>query len=255
MNVLILMAATSDPFEQAGYPYPRNLVEAAGIPLIQRVIESLASPREAGATFIFALQRSEVLRHHTADVIRLLLPDAVIVEAHGRTGGAACTALLAIDHINGDEPLLILNGDEVRNVDLQAIVEDFQGRELDGGVVVFEAVHPRWSFVRCDENGLVVETAEKRPISNLATTGAYYFARGSDFVVGATKMIKKDACVDGKFYVCPVYNELILNQAKIGVTQIDRGAYFKLTSPQEVRAYEAHLHNQHERLTGADSKA
>ena len=53
---------------------------------------------------------------------------------------------------------------------------------MDGGVIVFDSVHPRWSFVRVDKAGFVIETAEKRPISRLATAGFYYFRRGADFV-------------------------------------------------------------------------
>ena len=36
----------------------------------------------------------------------------------------------------------------------------------DAGVITFESVHPRWSYVRLDSENRVTETAEKRPISN-----------------------------------------------------------------------------------------
>jgi dTDP-glucose pyrophosphorylase len=247
MNILLLMAGGSEAFEEAGYLYPKNLVEIDGLPLAQRVIDSVIGLRRYGSKFVCLVQTEEDQQYHTADVIRLLVPDAVVVEVPAPTAGAACTALLAIEHIGGEEPLLIANGDQILAADLTSIANEFQRRELDGGIIVFEAVHPRWSYVKCDEEGWVVETAEKRPISNLATAGMYYFARGSDFVTAAMQMIVKDAQVGGNFYVCPVYNELILKQGRIGVSKIRREEYFSLANPQGVHAYEEYLRTHPER--------
>lgn len=243
MNLLVLMAGGSDAFKEAGYIYPKNLVEIDGLPQVQRVTESLNALRDPSGKFLFAIQQEENSQFHTGDVLQLLVPDATLILAPEATAGAACTALLAIENINNDAPLLITNGDQIIEADLPELIGDFRRRNLDGGVVVFEAVHPRWSYVKCDEAGYVIETAEKRPISNLATAGMYYFARGRDFVMAATEMIKKDAHVGGRFFICPAYNELILRQAKIGIVKIPRSAYFSLATPQGVHAYEEHLKN------------
>ena len=51
--------------------------------------------------------------------------------------------------------------------------------------------------------------AEKKPISNIATCGIYWYRKGSDFVKYAKEMIEKDIRVNNEFYIAPVYNELI----------------------------------------------
>ena len=51
--------------------------------------------------------------------------------------------------------------------------------------------------------------AEKKPISDNATVGIYYWRRGKDFVKYAKQMIKKNIRTNNEFYICPVYNELI----------------------------------------------
>lgn len=238
MNVVVLMSGSSQAFKDAGYLYPKNLVDIGGRPLVQRVLEHLKPLSALQARFICVLRHDENRRHHTGQVIRLLEPSAQLVEVTGNTSGAACSALLAVDMINNDDPLLIVNGDQLLlEVDLPSVVKDFQSRALDGGLIVFEDIHPRWSFVKCDAHGQVVETAEKRPISNLATAGFYYFSRGSDFVIAATEMIKKDAHVDGIFYICPTYNELILRQKNIGVHKVPRKCYRSLASPGDTQAY------------------
>ncbi|MBV9945683.1 MAG: NTP transferase domain-containing protein, partial [Myxococcales bacterium] len=207
MNVLVLMAGSDQAFQDAGYLYPKNLVEIDGLPLVQRVIERLAplcrggsalgggSPREGGR-LVCCVNEAEDRQHHTGSVIQLVEPSATVVRVHAKTGGAACTALLAVEHVGGDEPLCVVNGDQIVEADLAQVTQDFRRRELDGGIVVFPAVHPRWSYVRTDAEGHVVEAAEKRPISNQATAGIYYFARGADFVAGASSMIRKDAHVN-----------------------------------------------------------
>ena len=197
MNVLALMAGSSELFHEAGYAYPKNLIEIDGLPQVQRVIDSLASLLRPGDKLICLIQNEENRQFYTADVIRLLAPDAIVLEVPQPTSGAACTALLAIEHINNDASLLIINGDQIVTADLSKVRVDFEERALDGGIVVFEAVHPRWSYVRCDADENVVETAEKRPISNLATAGMYYFAKGSLFVNAAMETIKKDAHYHG----------------------------------------------------------
>jgi dTDP-glucose pyrophosphorylase len=237
MKLLVLMAGDGDAFEVAGHPYPKNLVEIDGLPLVQRVVENLRPAIDASSEAIFLVRDDEDRQHHTGDVIRLLVPRATVLPVP-TAAGAACTALHAVGHIAADEPLLIVNGDQILDFDLTRALHHFEESGYDGGVVTFDAVHPRWSYVRCDERGVVVEAAEKRPISRQATAGVYWFRRGADFLDGTMAMIRKGASVEDRFYVCPVYNELILRQLKIGTYGIDRAAYFSLSSPRGVTAYE-----------------
>lgn len=237
MNLLVLAAGASKAFLDAGYLFPKPLVEIAGRPLIDHVLSNLSPLVRDGGRMIVVVRHEDDLRYHVGSVIRLLQPAAVIVEVRGETGGAACTALLAIDSIPPDEPLVIVNGDQVIDAPIADIVEGFVRRGVDGGIVVFHDVHPRWSYVKCDVDGRVIEAAEKRPISNLATAGVYYFARGRDFVAAAKTMILKGAAVNGLFYICPAFNEMILRNADIRVHEIPKSKYVSLALPQGVESY------------------
>lgn len=237
INVLILMSGSSQAFKDAGYAFPKNLVELGGVPMVQRVLEHLAPLDAFAARYVCVLRHDENTKHHTGAVIHLVNPAALLVALNADTSGAACSALLAVEHINNNRPLIIVNGDQLLETDIPSIIRDFQSRNLDGGIAVFEDLHPRWSFVKCNEAGFVIEAAEKRPISKLATAGFYYFAAGSDFVIAATEMIKKDAQVNGLFYICPAFNELVLRQRKIGVHMIPRKAYRSLATPSDTHAY------------------
>jgi len=238
LQLLILMSGRDDSFREAGYLYPKTLVEIAGMPLVQVVLNSLAELRAQSARVIVTIRREEDRKHHTGAVIHLIEPRADVVLIDD-TAGAACSALLAIEHIDPNAPLVIMNGDQLLRADLPQILEDFAKQDLDGGIIVFEAVHPRWSYVRCDADGYVVETAEKRPISNLATAGIYYFKRAGDFLSATMSMIKKNAHVGNNYFVCPAYNELVLNQGRVGIAKVPKTAYVSLHTPEGVHAYQA----------------
>ena len=50
----------------------------------------------------------------------------------------------------------------------------------------------------------------------------YNFQKGSDFVNSADQMIAKNLRVKNEFYVAPVYNEMISNQAKIRIYNVGK---------------------------------
>ena len=99
----------------------------------------------------------------------------------------------------------------------------------------FEATHPKWSFAKLDKNGYVSEVAEKKPISNIATVGVYYWKKGSDYVKYAEQMIDKDVRTNNEFYVCPVFNEAICDDKKIKVFPIEK--MWGLGTPEDLERY------------------
>ena len=238
MNVLVPLAGPEVSFEETS-AFGKSLAEIARKPVIEHVVNNLQTIGDARFTFV--VKKSDVQQHHIDSVLRLLSPDCDVVVADSVPAGAACTCLLAIEHIDPDQGLLITNGDQIIRTDLARVIADFQNRDLDGGIIIFDAVHPRWSYVRLNDDSLVIEAAEKRPISRHATAGFYYYRRGADFIEAAQQMIRKRASVNDQYYVCPTYNEMILKQRKIGVFEIPKEVYFSLSSPQGVKYYEDFL--------------
>lgn len=236
MKILIPMVENEVKNKAADTAYCTSLYEIDRKTILQHIIEPLT--KIENAEFIFILNKNNVEKYHLDSVIRLLLPDAAIVVAQGQTKGSACSCLLGMDYFEPDEPLIIVGGDQLVTANLQEALNSFIANDYDGGVITFEDIHPRWSYVRLNDEGLVTEAAEKRPISNNATTGFYYFKRTSDFVESAFSMIKKDAGVNGNFFVCPVYNEMILNQKRIGTYKIKKEQYFNFSHIKGIELYE-----------------
>lgn len=236
MNIILPIAGSRSTDDS---DYIKSLQEIERKTVIQHSIDALSDV--AAEHFIVIIKREDINTYHLDSIVKLLRPDVEIVIAEGETIGAACTCMLAVDNVDMDKPLLITGSDELRTVSTQKIIEDFQQRELDGGVAIFDDIHPRWSYVKVDENDFVVEAAEKRPISRNAVAGLYYFKRSGDFFAAAQKLILKNANVGGKFYVCPVYNELILQGKKLGVYRIKKEQYYKLSHDSGMEAYRNYL--------------
>jgi HAD superfamily hydrolase (TIGR01509 family) len=205
LNVLIPMAGAGSRFEQAGYTFPKPLIEVKNKPMIQVVIENL----NLEANYIYVVQKSHREKYNLDTLLNLLTPGCKIVETDGLTEGAACTALLAKEYIDNNNPLFFANSDQFVEWDSNEFMYKMQETDVDGGIVTFTATHPKWSFAKIDEKGLVTEVAEKNPISNIATVGYYYWKYGSDFVKYAEQMIDKNIRINNEFYVCPVFNQAI----------------------------------------------
>jgi dTDP-glucose pyrophosphorylase len=125
------------------------------------------------------------------------------------TNGAAQTVLLAEKYINNDNDLLVANSDQYIETNINEFIAEGRKEGTDGLILTFKDSDHKWSFAQIDDNGHVTQTAEKVPISDNATVGLYYFAKGSDYVRATKAMIEEDLKQNGEFYVCPVYNELI----------------------------------------------
>ena len=241
MKGLILFSGDDKAFKESGYLYPKNLTEINGTPMIENVLKGFEDIIDSCDQLLLTMRQNEIDKYHTSQVARLLYPEAKIVSVPNIAQGAACAVLLAASAIDNDEELVVMNGDIIIEQQLMPAIEDFRKRNLDGGAITIESVHPRWSFVKCDEDGYMIEAAEKRPISKNATVGIYYYKHGKDYVEAAKNMIRKDACVNGIFYICPAFNELILMQKKLGIYMIARTNYYSLANPAGVEAYLKHL--------------
>ena len=218
LNVLIPMAGAGSRFAQAGYTFPKPLIEVRGKPMIQVVVENL----NIEANYIFLVQREHYETYNLKYLLNLIAPGCKIVQVDGLTEGAACTTLLAKEHIDNDAPLIMANSDQFVEWNSNECMYAFSADSIDGGILTFKATHPKWSYAKLNEDGFVSEVAEKKVISDEATVGIYYWRHGSDYVKYAEQMIDKNIRTNGEFYTCPVFNEAIGDGKKIRVKNIEK---------------------------------
>jgi len=231
MNVLIPMAGAGSRFQSAGYTFPKPLIDVEGKPMIQVIVDNL----NIEATYIYVVQKEHRLKYNLDTLLNLITPNCKIVEVDGMTEGAACTTLLAKEYINNENPLIMANSDQFIEWDSNEFMYKMIEQKVDGGILSFYSTHPKWSFAKIDEYGYVTEVAEKNPISDIATVGVYYWAKGSDYIKYAEQMISKNIRTNNEFYTCPTFNEAINDGKKIKTFNIDK--MWGLGTPEDLKYY------------------
>lgn len=236
LHIIVPIGGEGKHFIERGYTFPKPLVEIAGKPMIEVVIQNLA-PSEPHK-FIFICRQEHIARYALGDVLNLIAPGSSVVKMHNTTAGALCSVLLGMEFLQHDEELLVANADQYVDVPMDEFLASARSNAWDGNIMTFPSTHPKWSYVQVEQDE-VVAVAEKRPISRNATVGLYYFRRSLDFIKAAERMLLKNATVGGEFYLAPVYNELILMGQRIGVFPIRHEQMHSLGTPENVDAFVA----------------
>ena len=218
MNIVLPIAGRGSRFADAGYALPKPLIPVHGVPMIETVVRNV---RPAGPhRFIFVALADHLQHLGMRETLERAAPGCLIVPVDRVTEGAACTVLLAREHIDTHDPLMLANSDQWVDVDINGYLATMDRQQADGLIMTMKADDPKWSFVGLTPAGLVTRVVEKQVISDEATVGIYNFRRGSDFVRGADQMIAKNLRVNNEFYVAPVYNELIEEGARIAIHNV-----------------------------------
>ena len=236
LNIVIPLAGEGLSFQKAGYSFAKPLIDISGRPMIQAIIENI-SPK-VGHKFILICREDHFEKYALYQIFSNATHDNYeCIRLSSPTKGAACTVLTAVDYINNDDELIIANADQLIKGGIEPFVKFARTGKLDGAIMTFNSSHPRWSYALADKNGNVMQVAEKRVISENATCGIYYFAKGSLFVEAAGKMIEKDVRFNDEFYVSPAYNELILSGKKIKIYPVKVDQMQSLGTPEDLREY------------------
>ncbi|MGI5124627.1 glycosyltransferase family 2 protein [Treponema socranskii] len=241
LNIVIPMAGRGSRFSEAGYKLPKPLIDVAGKPMIQVVINNLTPKCEH--RFIFICQNDHIKKYSLIEKLKSYTNEnAIIIGIDSVTEGQVCTVLKAKDFIDNDEPLMTANSDQWIDFDINTYLNEIEKKGLDGLIMTMKADDPKWSYARSDSTGLVIETAEKKVISDDATVGIFNFKYGKDLISAAEQMIKDDIRVNNEFYTCPCYNYLIKKGKRIGTYSIGKeyDGMYGLGTPHDLNWFLEH---------------
>lgn len=216
MKIVIPMAGRGERFLSRGIYTPKPLIDILGRPMMEWALKSVENLPHTETIFI-------VLREHERDysvsgTIRRLAGKARIIMLEEPTQGQLCTVLAAKRYIDTDEDILIHNIDTFLISDIASDVKN-KSEDTAGIISVIEAPGERWSFAKTDDDGRVIEVAEKARISDNVSTGMYYFSSGKEFVTEAEELIKNRETARGEYYVILVYKKYIEKGKKIVISR------------------------------------
>ena len=158
LNVLIPMAGEGSRFKTAGYTFPKPLIDVNNKTMIHTVVDSLC----IDANYIYLVRSEHYEKYNMKSMLNFISPGCKIVKVDGLTDGAACTTLLAKEHIDNDDQLLIVNSDQYIEWDPINFYYKINESKADGCILTFNSTHPKWSYVKVGTDGNVYELAEKK---------------------------------------------------------------------------------------------
>jgi dTDP-glucose pyrophosphorylase len=230
--IVIPMAGLSSRFFNAGYEKPKYMLEAGGKTLFDHAVLSFEK-YFTEEMFLFIVRDAYDTPQFVSDKCKNLgILNFRIVVLENETRGQAETVALGIEGIDSDTALTIFNIDTFR--------PGFSFPEQvcsDGYLEVFEGSGSNWSFVAAlsPDQDKVIKTTEKNPISNLCSTGLYFFRKASYFNDAYKNMINtpKAEWEKGELYIAPLYNYLISRGDNIRYHLIDYNEVVFCGTPSE----------------------
>lgn len=233
MNVVIPMAGRGSRLSHDPSQRPKPLIEVQGQPLWEWAVRCL--PLDSAERIVFICLREHAEKFDLDSEIRSTLKGrpVSIVMLDDVTDGQLRTVVLAESELMLDAPLLVFNADSWFHHSEDEFLRTAEA--CDGILGVAPQEGDRWSFARLDRDGLVVEVAEKRRISDHACTGLYYFRNTRRFLADAHEMFSEGDQTIGEYYVAPVYQRMIARGEQVQVTVADH--FFPIGTPDELAIF------------------
>lgn len=207
--IVIPMAGLSQRFRDAGYALPKYMLDLHGRTLFSWTVGSFERYFATEPFLFIARDEAGTPGFIEREIAKLGIAEARTVILSHPTKGQAETVRLGIERntIQGDQPLTIFNIDTIRPG--FCYPDRPWMSTADGYIEVMRASDPGFSYAAPAETGdeRVKETAEKNVISDLASTGLYYFRRSKDFI--ATLEKEEINPSSHELYIAPLYNFLI----------------------------------------------
>jgi len=224
VNIIVPMAGHGHRFAREGFARPKPLIDVDGQPMYSIATRSL--PLDLATRLVFVCLQEHLDRFELGTDIESRFADhpVTVCAVPDVTAGQLCTVLAAREALDPTCGLAIFNADTaVESASLGPSLRRSERGEddVDGLIGVFRAAGDHWSFAQVDADGRVIRTAEKVRISDLATTGLYYFASTERFLACASRAVEADRTSGGEFYVAPLYNDYIADGATVRVVEAE----------------------------------
>lgn len=227
-QVVIPMAGAGSRFAAKGYTFPKPLIDVNGKPMIHAVVDNLGYEAE----YIFIVQKEHRAQYGLDALLKQVAPNCTVIDVDGITDGAADTITRAYNLLDKSRPVLVANSDQIMEWDNSRFWWSTEGR--DGMIAAHESTHPKWSYI--EANGArVTRLVEKEPISNIATTGVYWWRTAELMQDSINSMMAANDRTNGEFYFAPAYNYAISEGYDIGYYKVD--AMHGVGTPEDLEAY------------------
>ena len=235
MLLIIPMAGRGSRYADVGYTKPKPLIEINGKPMLYHAYQSVKNVPFEKVIFI-ALKEHELTYGVSKIIKEQIVTDFELILLDDVTEGQLCTVLTASHFFKENQAILIAASDSLIESN---IAEEVKTSQADGIISVINLPGEQWSFAKTDENGKVIEVAEKTRISEYASTGIYYFNDAIRFEQQAKRLIQQRETTKGEYYIMPLYNKYIAEGAQIELSHAK--SMWDMGTPEAKQKFESYL--------------
>ena len=210
------MSGLSSRFSIAGYDIPKFMIEVDGKTVIQHIIDLY--PQDSKFMFIINDEHAKDIK--LCKYLNELDIDSLIicsVPVHKK--GPVYSVNYYQHHIEDNEQVIVNYCDFSMKWDFNKFEQHVNETNCDGCVVCYTGFHPHmlgsdnYAFCKTNEDNNIIEIREKQPFTDnkmneYASTGTYYFKKGSYIKKYFKQLIEEDDNINGEFYVSLVHNHL-----------------------------------------------
>jgi glucose-1-phosphate thymidylyltransferase len=217
MNIIIPMAGMGKRMRPHTLTIPKPLIHVAGKPIVQHLIEEVASFSNDKIDEI-----AFIIGNFGDEVENNLLNIAKAMGAKGKIYyqtqplGTAHALLCAADSLKG--PVLIAFADTLFRSNTADIKED-----CDGAIWVQKVDDPSaFGVVLSDNNGIIKDFVEKpsSPVSDLAIIGIYYF-KNSEFLKHEMQyLVDNNVIKSGEYQLTDALQNMLRKNAKLTIQNV-----------------------------------
>lgn len=243
MKILVPMAGLGQRFVDAGYTDPKPLIKV----MKQRVIEYISNMFDSSDEFVFVCNETHMIETDMLNILYGIRPDSKVVSMENHKLGPVYTVQQTYDLIDDEEEVMVVYCDNPIVWDRDEFRDYVNDKNLDGCVISHSGFHPhtlnntKMAFMKTDGD-LVSEIKEKEcytddPMSEHASSGMYYFKKGSYIKKYFDEAMERNIQYNGEYYVTLVYNLLIQDGLRVGY--YDTPFTTVMGTPDEVENIEA----------------
>ena len=237
------MAGFGNRFVEAGYRDPKPLITVNG----KRILEYICGMFDKEDELIFICNDYHLATTPMKKIILEIRPDATIVGVPPHKKGPVYTMAGMESYIDDNEEVIVCYCDNPYLWNYTEFKKWIKESESDGCILSHVGFHPHrlsstfMAYMK-ESNLVVSEIKEKEPytedpMQEHASTGTYYFKKGSYIKKYFQQLMDSDINYNGEYYVTLVYNLLIQDNLKVTCYPTDFVTVFG--TPEEVENFEA----------------
>jgi hypothetical protein len=202
---------------------PKNLTALGNETILSRAFTSYRTLDPSRTRVAVTAEENETYK--TSSALEAYIPGQCFVLVNSDLKGALVSALVASEGLDPDSPLIVAGGDSEIVGGIKNIVNEFVDGEYAAGVIVFESIEPRWSYIKNSSDGMVIQVSEKKVIGEFATTGTFYFDSVRTFRASAKWCLVNNAQTNGIYFVSSALNFVISQGGRVAYRQIPATDY------------------------------